>query len=97
MNKDLLTLRLVVQNALIGCVTNELRAIYVKISNKIIYLTMIFDGEISDYWSETSSEIGTEIISHFSDYDINESFIRKDSPEKLSFPDFICLYKRYEQ
>jgi len=97
MNEDLLTLRLAVQNALIGCITNELRAVYVKISNKRIYLTIVFDGEISDYWNETAPEIGTEVISHFSNYCINENFMRKDYPEKLSFPDFICLYKRYEQ
>ena len=37
MNDDLLILRLAVQNSLIGCVTSELRAVYVKIENKIIY------------------------------------------------------------
>ena len=96
MNDDLLILRLAVQNSLIGCVTSELRAVYVKIKNKIIYFKMVFDGEISDYWYETGSEIGTEIVSHFSDYSINEDFIRKDYPEKLDYPEFICLYKRYE-
>ena len=35
MNDDLLILRLAVQNSLIGCVTSELRAVYVKIENKI--------------------------------------------------------------
>jgi len=39
MNDDLLILRLAVQNSLIGCVTSELRALYVKIENKIIFLT----------------------------------------------------------
>lgn len=97
MNDDLLILRLAVQNALIGCVTSELRAVYVNIKNKTINLIMVFDGEISNYWYETSSEIGTEIISHFSDYSINEDFIRKDYPEELYYPEFICLYKRYEE
>ncbi|TCB81629.1 hypothetical protein [Acinetobacter sp. ANC 4173] len=97
MNEDLLTLRLAVQNALLGYTTHELRAVYVKISNKIIYLTMIFDGEISEYWSEIAPEIGTEIISHFSNHSIHENFMRKDYPEKLNFPDFICVYKRYEK
>ncbi|MHA3049965.1 hypothetical protein [Acinetobacter sp. ANC 4639] len=81
---------------MIGRVNNDLRAVYVKIDNKIIYLYMIFDGEISDYWSETAAEIGTEIIADFYEFDIEEYFIRKDYPEILNYPDCVCIYKRFE-
>lgn len=85
-------LRISAQNTLIGRVNNDLRAVYVKIDNKIIYLYMIFDGEISDYWSETTAEI----IADFYEFDIEESFIRKDYPEILNYPDCVCIYKRFE-
>ena len=49
MNDDLLILRLAVQNSLIGCVTSELRALYVKIENKDILYSFIPNNSVLDY------------------------------------------------
>ncbi|MEE3622363.1 hypothetical protein V2H37_12465, partial [Avibacterium paragallinarum] len=41
--------------------------------------------------------IGTEIVSDFDDFIINEKLIRIDFPNSiLSFKDEICVYRRYE-
>ena len=42
-------------------------------------------------------EIGTSIISNFNEnYNIDENLIRVDHPISLSFDDYLCVYKRYE-
>lgn len=98
MNNEIIRLRIVTQNALIGKITKEVRAIYVKLNKNCINIHIIIDGNISNYWNEEIYEISTDIISNFDeDYIIDENLVRVDYPRHLFFNDCICVYKRYEK
>ena len=88
MNNEIIRLRIVTQNALLGKITKEVRGVYVKIDKNCISICVVIDGPISDYWNEEIYEIGTSIISNF-----NENY---NYPISLSFDDYLCVYKRYE-
>lgn len=98
MNKDIIRLRISAQNALLGRITKEVRAIYLSLDKACINLYVIIDGKISKYWKDTICEIGTDIIADFNyPYIINERTKRIDYPNKLSLlSNEIYVYKRYE-
>ena len=97
MNNEIIRLRIVTQNALLGKITKEVRGVYVKIDKNCISICVVIDGPISDYWNEEIYEIGTSIISNFNEnYNINENLIRVDYPISLFFDDYLCVYKRYK-
>lgn len=97
MNNEIIRLRIVTQNALLGKITKEVRGVYVKIDKNCISICVVIDGPISDYWNEEIYEIGTSIISNFNEnYNIDENLIRVDYPISLSFDNYLCVYKRYE-
>ena len=97
MNNEIIRLRIVTQDALLGKITKEVRGVFVKIDRNCISICVVIDGPISDYWNEEIYEIGTSIISNFNEnYNIDENLIRVDYPISLSFDDYLCVYKRYE-
>ena len=88
MNNEIIRLRIVTQNALLGKITKEVRGVYVKIDKNCISICVVIDGPISDYWNEEIYEIGTSIISNFNEnYNIDENLIRVDYPLMI-----ICVY-----
>ena len=92
MNNEIIRLRIVTQNALLGKITKEVRGVYVKIDKNCISICVVIDGPISDYWNEEIYEIGTSIISNFNEnYNIDENLIRVDHPISLSLM-IICVY-----
>lgn len=98
MNNDIIRLRIVTQNALIGKITKEVRGVYIRINENCISIYVVIDGDISNYWSEVIYEIGTYIISNFGeDYTIDDNLVRIDYPKYLSFDNYICVYKRHEK
>ncbi|HHK6020056.1 TPA: hypothetical protein ACQWMF_000628 [Neisseria subflava] len=98
MNNDIIRLRIVTQNALIGKITKEVGGVYVRINENCISIYIVIDGDISTYWNEEIYEIGTDIISNFGeDYTIDENLVRIDYPKYLSFDNYICVYKRHEK
>ena len=52
MNNEIIRLRIVTQNALLGKITKEVRGVYVKIDKNCISICVVIDGPISDYWNE---------------------------------------------
>ncbi|MCX2960514.1 hypothetical protein [Rodentibacter caecimuris] len=97
MNDEIIRLRIIIQNALIGKITKEVRAVYIKVNKNCISIYVVIDGEISDYWNEEIYEIGTDVISNFDEsYIVDENLVRVDYPICLSFNDYICVYRRYE-
>ena len=52
MNNDIIRLRIVTQNALIGKITKEVRGVYVRINENCISIYIVIDGDISTYWNE---------------------------------------------
>ena len=47
MNNDIIRLRIVTQNALIGKITKEVRGVYVRINENCISIYIVIDGDIS--------------------------------------------------
>ena len=57
MNNDIIGLRIVTQNALIGKITKEVRGVYVRINENCISIYIVIDGDISTYWNEEIYEL----------------------------------------
>ena len=57
MNNDIIRLRIVTQNALIGKITKEVRGVYVRINENCISIYIVIDGDISTYWNEEIYEL----------------------------------------
>ncbi|WP_437480736.1 hypothetical protein WME75_36185 [Sorangium sp. So ce1014] len=73
-----------VQQALLGEVTANLRAVAVTYDNKSIRLEAYFDGEISDEDEEAMSLVETELIAAFpEDHATDVSLIRRPAPEPI--------------
>jgi|ERR1700722_10599254 len=88
-------LKLSAQGALLGEVIPSLRGVAVGWSDKTILLYFYNDGKITDEIFDCFSEIGTEIISDFSDALINDHIIRLDYPQPLPFHEH-WVFKRKE-
>ena len=97
MNNEIIRLKNCYTECFTWKITKEVRGVYVKIDKNCISICVVIDGPISDYWNEEIYEIGTSIISNFNEnYNIDENLIRVDYPISLSFDDYLCVYKRYE-
>ncbi|MGA4363870.1 hypothetical protein ACWXWK_14400 [Pantoea ananatis] len=90
-------LKLSMQSALLGAVTENMRNIAVDIYENKILLYFFIDGEIKDDDKENISIIETEVIADFeSDFDIQTIIKRIDCPEKIILGQGYSVFQRKE-
>lgn len=85
------------QRALIGNVTPNLRAVYIRFENEIYELVFFYDKALSEEEEELASLTDTEFIADFPSTDKTNCTI-----EVLPYPKQIpkqgrCVYMRYEK
>jgi hypothetical protein len=89
--------KLSIQRALLGNVTENMRAIMAELSENNIKLFFYYDGEVHENDEETVSEIETEVIADFDEdcnFDVN--IIRLDYPNPIKKSSGFCVYLRKE-
>jgi hypothetical protein len=87
-----------IQRALLGNVTPNLRAVYVKIENELIQLILFYDRTLSEKENELADFIDTEFISDFPSPNYKTSFNVIILPYPTPFPKVgLCAYKRFEK
>lgn len=90
-------LKLSIQAALLGAVTENMRNIAVDICKNKILLYFFIDGEIKDDDKENISIVETEVIADFdSDFDIETIIKRVDCPEKIILDKGHSVFQRKE-
>jgi len=90
-------LKLSMQAALLGAVTENMRNIAVNIVKNKILLYFFIDGEIKDDDKENISIVETEVIADFdSDFDIETIIKRIDCPEKIILDQGYSIFQRKE-
>lgn len=73
------------QNALLGAIVPELRAVTVDIDveTKTLFYFFFYDGEISDKLFDLASVASAEASAHMSAYFVDDNIIRLDFPQKI--------------
>lgn len=90
-------LKVSAKRAFFGRINNDVNSIYIGIIDKKIILLVLINGEMSKYWAETITEIGTEIIADFDDdYDIGEILSKSDTSTLFTNTNMMCIYQRCE-
>lgn len=89
------------QSALLGHVSEKLRAVHVDTHQNIIEVNFYFDGEISDEEHEFYANTIDEIIADFSRDSTGKLIEFFDVIDRLDYPKKIpnkglCVYRRYE-
>jgi hypothetical protein len=84
------------QQALLGEVSERLRAVSVRYDDHSLHFDCFFDGEILEGDIESMSCVETELLAAFPETDkITHTVIRLDAPEPLPQTD-IRVYRRRE-
>lgn len=92
------SIRLSVQRALLGHVTPNLRAVYLKCNAVCIQLIFYYDDPPSEEEQELADFADTEFIADFPSPDFKTDFKIITLPYPNIFPkDDVCVYKRYEK
>lgn len=89
-------LMLSMQIAMLGMVTPNLRAIYIRKNGKEACLYFYYDNPPLDDEEELASIMHTEVISDFVDYDIDFKVCVLPYPQLIP-KDGWCAYSRYEK
>lgn len=90
-------LKLSIQSALLGAVTENMRNIAVDICENKIFLYFFIDGQIQDDDKENVSIIETEVIADFEDdFDIEAIIKRIDCPEPIILGQGYSVFQRKE-
>lgn len=90
-------LKLSMQSALLGAVTENMRNIAVDICENKILLYFFIDGQIQDDDKENVSTIETEVIADFEDdFDIEAIIKRIDYPEPIILGQGYSVFQRKE-
>ncbi|AMB74861.1 hypothetical protein AW734_09055 [Pantoea ananatis] len=90
-------LKLSMQSALLGAVTENMRNIAVDIYENKIFLYFFIDGEIKDDDKENISIIEAEVMADFEDdFDIETIIKRIDCPEKIILGQGYSVFQRKE-
>jgi hypothetical protein len=75
---------LAVQNALLGEVSAQLRAVLVRFSETTVDLDFYFDGDVSEDDQERASVVETEVIAALPETDtISHTVTRLDHPARI--------------
>ncbi|WP_141118335.1 hypothetical protein [Pantoea sp. AMG 501] len=90
-------LKLSMQSALLGAVTENMRNIAVDIYENKIFLYFFIDGGIKDDDKENISIIEAEVMADFEgDFDIETIIKRIDCPEKIILGQGYSVFQRKE-
>ncbi|KDA93465.1 hypothetical protein [Pantoea agglomerans] len=90
-------LKLSMQSALLGAVTENMRNIAVDIYENKILLYFFIDGQVQDDDKENISIIETEVIADFEDdFDIETIIKRIDCPEPIILGQGYSVFQRKE-
>ncbi len=96
MNINDSSIRCSLQVALLGHITNSLRAINVKRVEKNIKLYFYYDALPSEEEIEISEVIASEIMSDF--FNLTIQIVREVLPSELEIPQFgLRVFQRYEK
>ncbi|EBE9927999.1 hypothetical protein L6N32_004703 [Salmonella enterica subsp. enterica serovar Poona] len=91
-------LKLSIQSALLGAITENMRNIAVDISENKIILYFFINGEITEDDKENISIIETEVIADFEDkFDIESVIKRVDYPESIILERGCSVFQRKER
>lgn len=91
-------LKLSIQSALLGAITENIRNVAVYINEKKIFLYFFINGEISEDEKENISIIETEVIADFEDdFDIESIIKRVDTPEPITLDRGFSVFQRKEK
>ncbi|EDU7996607.1 hypothetical protein CSM15_005080 [Salmonella enterica subsp. diarizonae] len=91
-------LKLSIQSALLGAITENIRNVAVYINEKKILLYFFIDGEIREDDKENISIIETEVIADFEDdFDIESIVKRVDTPEPITLDRGFSVFQRKER
>ncbi len=91
-------LKLSIQSALLGAITENIRNVAVYINEKKILLYFFIDGEIREDDKENISIIETEVIADFEDdFDIESIIKRVDTPEPITLDRGFSVFQRKER
>ncbi|CAD7289833.1 hypothetical protein LMG7974_01918 [Campylobacter majalis] len=85
------------RRALIGEITQNMRAVYVALENYTIKILFIYNGKITDDDQDNVGYIGSLIVSDFNEYKIDEKAIRIDYPKVFILPKNYILVYRLEE
>ncbi|RTY52565.1 hypothetical protein EKL29_22720 [Pantoea sp. YU22] len=89
--------KLSIQRALLGNVTNNMRAIMAELSENYIKLFFYYDGEVHEDDEEIVSEIEAEVMADFDEHcNFDVSIIRLDYPSPIKNGNGFCVYLRKE-
>ncbi|MCB9479509.1 MAG: hypothetical protein H6683_07475 [Deltaproteobacteria bacterium] len=89
-------LRLFVQNALLGEISNNLRAVLIAATNSKVIVDFYYDGEISEDDWESARYVTTEIVANFDRVvGIDTNIHRLDEPIPIPQHGY-CVYMRKE-
>ncbi|MGS0638778.1 hypothetical protein [Citrobacter sp. VF227] len=91
-------LKLSIQSALLGAITENMRNIAIDISENKIMLYFFISGEITEDDRENISIIETEVIADFEDkFDIESVIKRVDYPESIVLERGCSVFQRKER
>lgn len=87
-----------IQRALLGNVTPNLRAVYIRLENETYGLVFFYDKELSEEEEELASLTDTEFIADFPSPDYKTSCAIEILPYPKPIPKKgYCVYERYEK
>ena len=95
MNQRKLIVLVTLQQALLGEVSDRLRAVTVSYDEKSIHFDCYYDGEVMDEDCEAMSYVETELIAAFPDtHEITHKVHRKDFPESIPKDNAWAFYRK---
>ncbi len=96
MNINDFSIRCSLQVALLGHITNSLRAINVNRAEKDLKIYFYYDASPSEEEIEISEVIASEIMSDF--FNLTIQIVREILPSELAIPQFgLRVFQRYEK
>ncbi len=80
---DKASLVLSLNRALLGAVSNPMRAVLIRADSDAIYIMAVFDGLIEQEDRSAISLVGTEVAADFPDFQVYEECVRSDVPSLI--------------
>jgi hypothetical protein len=92
----LILARLSIQRALLGEVSEELRAVVLSVKGNVVDINFYFDGSINEMDAESVSCVEAEVIADFEvEFVVSARPIRLDFPSEI-IDEGVWVYKRRE-
>lgn len=88
---------LATQTALLGMVSDRIRAVLCGWSETRVLVQVVYDGQIDDDEREMMSEVQSEILSHFPEHEVDVECLRIDVPQPIPTSEAgVFVFKRRE-